>query len=312
MIPSGVRPWMDLAGAALLSAALLVFGGCGFSPRGVDPDGGGDDDVAIDAVEIDAEVDSDGDGLLDGSDNCPTVPNVNQRDHDDDGPGDACDPCPHIPAGSTNGDSDGDGVGDACDPRPGGQDRIGLFEGFYDLPVGWSLTGTWDVENGHLRHATADVTASFAISNRPLEPPYQLEASAVVDAINGDIGISAARHAGVVLGATPTLEAFYLCSVRDDVSVTPAPARAVIARYQTIDQTAELTNTNLAADLAVGATFQVRGAFAEDAQSCLGILAGTTGLPTLASQVVPGAGFGVRSFGMAVRYDYLIVYQPAL
>ena len=73
MIPSGVRPWMDLAGAARLSAALLVFGGCGFSPRGDDPDGGGDDDVvAIDAVEIDAEIDGDGDGFLE----VPTGPGL--------------------------------------------------------------------------------------------------------------------------------------------------------------------------------------------------------------------------------------------
>ena len=39
-------------------------------------------------------VDSDGDGIPDGVDNCPLVHNPDQRDRDGDGKGDACDPCP--------------------------------------------------------------------------------------------------------------------------------------------------------------------------------------------------------------------------
>lgn len=37
--------------------------------------------------------DSDGDRVLDGTDNCALVANANQRDGDGDGFGDACDPC---------------------------------------------------------------------------------------------------------------------------------------------------------------------------------------------------------------------------
>ncbi|MBX3125461.1 MAG: thrombospondin type 3 repeat-containing protein [Polyangiaceae bacterium] len=72
-------------------------------------------------------VDTDGDGIEDGKDNCPTVKNANQKDTDGDGKGDACDPdmdgdgvpnaqdnCPLIKnAGQL--DTDGDGMGDACD-----------------------------------------------------------------------------------------------------------------------------------------------------------------------------------------------------
>ena len=38
-----------------------------------------------------ADADTDGDGILDASDNCPTVPNSNQKDTDGDGIGDVCD-----------------------------------------------------------------------------------------------------------------------------------------------------------------------------------------------------------------------------
>jgi len=98
--------------------------------------------------------DTDGDGILDGDDNCPTVFNPirplddgAQGDADDDGDGDVCDPCP-LDANTTDcttynpNDADGDGIdnvddncpmdangdqadgdnddkGDVCDPCPG-------------------------------------------------------------------------------------------------------------------------------------------------------------------------------------------------
>ena len=47
-------------------------------------------------------IDTDGDGVFDGSDNCPTVPNAGQGNADFDSFGDACDTCT---------DTDGDGFG---------------------------------------------------------------------------------------------------------------------------------------------------------------------------------------------------------
>ena len=59
--------------------------------------------------------DRDGDGILDGVDNCADVFNPGQEDLlDGDGVGDVCDNCPDV-FNPGQGDSDGDGVGDACD-----------------------------------------------------------------------------------------------------------------------------------------------------------------------------------------------------
>jgi hypothetical protein len=64
-----------------------------------------------------AESDSDGDGITDTIDNCPSVPNPDQLDADGDGIGDVCDNCPAI-ANVNQADADADGIGDACDNCP--------------------------------------------------------------------------------------------------------------------------------------------------------------------------------------------------
>jgi outer membrane protein assembly factor BamB len=77
-------------------------------------------------------VDSDGDGVADGIDNCPVTANPDQADTDGNGVGDACndaedrdgdefsdalDNCPDV-ANPDQADLDGDGLGDLCDPWP--------------------------------------------------------------------------------------------------------------------------------------------------------------------------------------------------
>jgi hypothetical protein len=59
-------------------------------------------------------ADSDGDGVLDGVDNCGALSNASQTDGDSDGVGDLCDTCPTI-ADVNQSDVDADLVGDICD-----------------------------------------------------------------------------------------------------------------------------------------------------------------------------------------------------
>ena len=63
---------------------------------------------------ITAPGDYDGDGYLDGADNCPKRYNPGQEDADTDGAGDLCDNCEGL-ANPGQEDADGDGFGDACD-----------------------------------------------------------------------------------------------------------------------------------------------------------------------------------------------------
>ena len=71
-------------------------------------------DITLTNVDFEIIGDSDGDGIVDASDNCPLEPNPEQMDTDSDGLGDICDNC--IDAANIDQlDIDGDGIGDECD-----------------------------------------------------------------------------------------------------------------------------------------------------------------------------------------------------
>ncbi|MFD2518395.1 T9SS type A sorting domain-containing protein, partial [Salinimicrobium flavum] len=80
----------------------------------LDNEGASDTDEVTIIVEPGNQDDSDGDGITDTLDNCPTINNPLQEDYDNDGLGDACDL-----------DDDNDGVADTedCDPK---NSEIGL------------------------------------------------------------------------------------------------------------------------------------------------------------------------------------------
>ena len=109
--------WHDrLVHHALLTVLVppLMWGtGCvGNAASGISPDGGmaaapaglpsrpqppgwflPEDEPPLDIEKLN-QLDGDGDGVVDGEDNCPDIPNGNQLDSDGDGFGDVCEPRP--------------------------------------------------------------------------------------------------------------------------------------------------------------------------------------------------------------------------
>ena len=137
----------------LLLCVVWVGAGCG------DDSAGGTSGACADDRECAADeicrggrclTDTDGDGVPDAEDNCPTTVNTDQADSDGDGIGDACeedgepdsdgdgvpdsrDNCPEIPNGD-QADADNNGVGDACEPTENDRDGDGVADAEDNCP----------------------------------------------------------------------------------------------------------------------------------------------------------------------------------
>jgi Thrombospondin type 3 repeat len=106
-----------------------------------DRDGIADDRDLCPGVADPAQDDLDGDGFGDACDHCPKVATTENHDEDGDSHGDACDLCPSDP--DFQKDGDGDGVGDLCDNDFATQNRLLLFDPFFEVGDGWEQTGVW-------------------------------------------------------------------------------------------------------------------------------------------------------------------------
>jgi hypothetical protein len=120
-----------------------------------------------DRWEVDLHVgDSDGDGVADSEDNCPSVPNPDQTDTDGDGRGDACDRCLTVnKAGSGSGTviSDPAGIfcgGDCTEVYDDGTTvTLTAYPGVNSYFVGWS--GDCDANGQVTMDADKTCTATF-------------------------------------------------------------------------------------------------------------------------------------------------------
>jgi subtilisin family serine protease len=148
-------------------------------------------------------LDSDADGVFDGSDNCPNAFNPGQEDQDGDGTGDVCDPdrdgdgvpnandnCPNDPNPSQS-DADGDGIGDACDHDV----RVSKFStGGRDMRLG----GSGSIDRQILARCQS-LSAHIDIIRCTVEI-VGLPAGCVAQ--NLDTGVSASAPGGLVLDNT--------------------------------------------------------------------------------------------------------------
>jgi hypothetical protein len=196
--------------------------GCGFRTHALSDavvgDVSGDTTIRPDGTAPDGSPtsDTDGDGIVDASDNCPTVANPNQHDEDSDGAGDLCDPCPYI--ANATADADGDGVPDACDPHPGASgDSLVAFYPFTGaaLPTGWTvragIASDWTVSGDALRATTA-VNATDIIT---VDSTHQRHA------IDVGVDVSAAAttltsFVGAIGDSKSNLGQFVVCGLRND------------------------------------------------------------------------------------------------
>ncbi|MEW5766677.1 MAG: DUF2341 domain-containing protein [bacterium] len=144
--------WMIEIGDSALSAGRIALNGYGTSTKWDDIqvrkysliENSGHLAVMAGSEEQKGVTDTDGDGIPDTADNCPSTPNPGQTDTDTDGIGDACDTdddndgvldgadnCPLVfNPGQT--DTDTDGIGDVCDTD---DDNDGVLDGADNCPL---------------------------------------------------------------------------------------------------------------------------------------------------------------------------------
>ncbi|MBW2733911.1 MAG: thrombospondin type 3 repeat-containing protein [Deltaproteobacteria bacterium] len=126
-----------------------------------------------DQLPLDApRPDTDGDGVPDVSDNCPTKANTGQADVDGDKVGDACDNCPKL-ANMGQTDLDSDALGDACDsdmdddslpndidPNPDSKDTVHYYKAPLGTAMGdFTFEGPWSAGSGGALCHTSTATS---------------------------------------------------------------------------------------------------------------------------------------------------------
>lgn len=273
------------------------------------------DSRAIDAppVMIDAPPDSsnpsddtDGDGILDAVDNCPTMANADQRDHDGDLHGDVCDHCPHL-ASTLDPDGDGDGVGDACDPRPttAGDSRA-LWEGFYDANSiqNWVETGngSWSVANGVLTQSSS----SASTTTNTLGPTLSVPRAAVTAGVHvialGNPGQNgfATPHTSVVAGVSGSNQSYW-CSVVDEGQ----NGKKVYATTVT-GGNANFPNTNWSGTFAANSDLRLTSALLGTNNPCT-VVQGTTTATTQGNTGGVAGTVQVATRTASASFDYLFV-----
>ncbi len=268
-----------------------------------------EDAASDDAIISDAEssldapfIDTDGDGVVDKTDNCPLVSNPGQRDHDVDSRGDVCDVCPHI--SDDGSDLDADGVGDLCDSSPtNNRDRLVLFEGFYDgVPLGWIPNGPISEQPGVLR---VDLEGSERANiSAPLVPP---EKAVLVGSVTplSNIGPDS-RGIGIAMPQTPGTEGGLGVACELVYAVNGAtPGLAIVNLGQ------NAFASSMAYPFTMGQPYRLTLVRRNNEFSCSveGGAGSMTLVATISNQQPVQPRFGFRAKGMTGTIDYLVYIE---
>jgi hypothetical protein len=269
-----MRAWLVLA----VPASLVSFAGCGFDHFGRPvPDGSFTRaDTGVFDVQLCLGKDTDGDGISDCYDNCPTVVNYDQVDQDCDGVGDACDDCQTIPdpnqprEGSTGDggqgfacdparDPDGDKMPNATDPWPMVANTAMFADSFTGTPPftsAWSITGgTWNEDTtGHTLAQSLYVTPTLATASPTGVTADNVYAYAEIQRTQGPPGGST-----VGLALRSSSNGFYDC----EVAFGGTPGTLSVLSVDSTGQATVLAQTAVSAGFLDNHTYELR-AFAVD------------------------------------------------
>ena len=257
---------------------------------------------------IDANADTDGDGLINAVDHCPNVPG-GKYDEDGDGIGDDCDKCPIAPPPAVP-DPDGDDVDSPCDPDPETPgDKILLFEGFGDgvVPMGWTPTtpAAWSAVDGELIVSLASVATEdyIKVIVAPL-PNLAVEMSYRVDKLES----STATHMVVAdaIDVRPAGIAQFECGVvRNDNGTGD------IVDLNTDQASTSQGTMNVDA-------FNSAGLYRSAAYSSAGsvgctVIGDNMGLATVQANITPDAlgEIAVGARGVTARFEWVLVVGRA-
>ena len=212
------------------------------------------------------EADTDGDTVVDASDNCVSTANTDQANADGDGICGDLDNCPSTSNASQT-DSDSDGTGDACDTTPlpsptadAGSDQSvngGTSATLTALASGgtapytfaWRLTSSGTAGSVTLTNAATQIASAAFSADAAGAFVFEVTVTDANSQTSSDSMTVTATATGVATGTTFTLDSDDLTGTTgDDTFNAPlifsAGAGAQVASFQTGDQAAGLAGTD--------------------------------------------------------------------
>lgn len=282
------------------------------------------------SVPIDAALpDQDNDGEPDLTDNCIDTFNPDQADEDSDGVGDACDNCPHISnplqedAGELLNGQEPDGIGDICDPRPDdGGDVMVVFDGFNGntlnamwVPGPGSGSNSWQLDNGFLSQPMSNLASRSIMRSGLNISRGVVDTAFIVDTIAPGAGAEdGSRNIGPV-GAFGTgggvFGEGYGCLQWVNPNDLTGGTELLFVSFDGATATT-LDTAPVAWNMTPGGVYFIRNAWDGPAnlQGCGIITTGQTEVTIAGTDTFYTSGSGgVRMYGIAARFAYIVIYS---